>query len=147
MTNSLGTNSSNHSLLQALEDVNLERNSRKETDPNLFLIQTFLENYAPALSYDGRQFYSQLLKCLNDSEGDSSNSSALRNALKKIVHQPPTPSLSSYADLVESSRKKNGTKWIEFTPKFLSHCKRYLPRSRIIFCRRRTVGQERETAC
>lgn len=101
--------------MQALEDVNLERSS-KEADSNLKLMQTFLENYAPALSYDGRQFYSQLLKFFNESERDSSSSSStLYNTLKKIVHQPPILSLSSLSDLIESSRKKNGMYFISFT--------------------------------
>lgn len=86
----------------------MERSSSIEADPNLTLIQTYLENYAPALSYDGRQFYSQLLKYLNECEKDSFSSSTLRSSLQKIVHQPPVFSLSSFSDLVES-RKKNGT--------------------------------------
>lgn len=89
-------------LSQALEDVKLEAQGRHEADANLVLIQTFLENYAPALNYDGRQFYSQLLKFLSEYRRKVlSNTSTFFSTIKTAVQKPPVLSLLPYSDYVK----------------------------------------------
>lgn len=80
----------------------MEKLSRKEADVNLILIQMFLEEYASALHYDGRQFYSQLLKFLNDYKRKFlSNTSPFYNTIKSVIKKPPIYSLLSYSDCLE----------------------------------------------
>lgn len=62
----------------------------------------FLEEYASALNYDGRQFYSQLLKFLNDYKRKFlSNTSPFYNTIKSVIQKPPIYSLLSYSDCIE----------------------------------------------
>ncbi|XP_065205411.1 NACHT domain- and WD repeat-containing protein 1 [Planococcus citri] len=102
------------SVYQALEDVKLEKLSRKEADVNLILIQMFLEEYAPALHYDGRQFYSQLLKFLNDYKRKFlSNTSPFYNTIKTVIKKPPIYSLLSYSDCLEDPNPADNSEPLE----------------------------------
>lgn len=87
----------------------MERQSHNEIDGNLSLIQIFLEEYSAPLNYDGRQFYSQLLKFLNDYKRKFlSNTSPFYNTIKSVIQKPPVFSLLSFSDCVESLNAATG---------------------------------------
>lgn len=90
-------------VFQVLEDAKLELQDGHDADINLILIRKFLENYAPALNYDGRQFYSQLLKFLmEDRKKTPPSTSTFLNAMRSVVQKPPIFSLYSYSDYMRS---------------------------------------------
>lgn len=91
-----------------MEDVKLERQGQNEPDANLILMQTFLENYAAALSYDGHQFYSQLHKFFNEYKRNiHSNTSTFFNTIKAVVQKPPIYSLICYSDYIQDLKNGN----------------------------------------
>ena len=99
--------------MQALEDVKLESQGRhdSEANANLNFIRTFLETCAPALNYDGRQFYSQLLKFHYEYRKKLlSNTSNFANTIKAVLQEPPVYSLLSYTDCIKARlRTSEGT--------------------------------------
>lgn len=92
-----------------MEDAKLELQDGHDADINLILIRKFLENYAPALNYDGRQFYSQLLKFLmEDRKKTPPSTSTFLNAMRSVVQKPPIFSLYSYSDYMRSKTATEG---------------------------------------
>lgn len=94
-----------------MEDAKLELQDGHEADINLILIQKFLENCAPALNYDGRQFYSQLLNFLiEDKRKALLSTSTFFSTMRIVVQKPPVFSLYSYSDYMRSKTATEGTK-------------------------------------